>query len=367
MDPEGEDTTAGLVEQMEKAGLDDGTSSKAELMRQKLAANEEARLAEVAKRREERSAQAAPSESVSAFLGHFNARCTDINTRLTTLTNSGGEEGGTKSAQKALDAITAELQDLEKSVAEASYYLPAYDARASLSAVAALRQKTDQLRVKLAPRQKFTFASRDAYKQQQEMQRDDSSRDASTAEPSNRSADSLLPEQHKTVVPGLRGRRGETLVIPAADLGDGDAEYMLEDLKDMTVWLCGPMRALFIHRIQNCQIYSGPVKGSMLIEDVRNCSVMVAAHQIRIHAAIETDFYLQVRSNPIVEHCSGVRVAPYEMYYTGLQRHRREAGLSDSNDLWQQVHDFGWLRATASPNWSVLPAGKRKSFTAMQV
>eukprot|EP00959_Pyramimonas_sp_CCMP1952_P077059 1610750-Pyramimonas_sp.AAC.1 len=136
----------GLAKKLEEAELDDETSRKAELIMQKLAANEESRLAEVAKRRQERNVQAAPSESVSAFLGHLSARCTDINTRLITLTHSGGEECGTKSAQKALDAITAELQDLEKSVADASYYLPAYDARASLSVVAALRQKTDQLR-----------------------------------------------------------------------------------------------------------------------------------------------------------------------------------------------------------------------------
>mmetsp|Transcript_37368 Transcript_37368/g.62898 ORF Transcript_37368/g.62898 Transcript_37368/m.62898 type:complete len:440 (+) Transcript_37368:188-1507(+) len=350
--------------------LDNGTSNKAGLILKKLAANEDARLAEAAKRREERSSQAAPSESVSEFLGHLNACCTDINTRLVTMTTSGGEEGGTKSAEKALNTITAELQDLEKSVAGASYYLPAYDARASLSAVAALRQKNDQLRAKLAPRQKFSFASRDAFRQQQCQHRDENSRMNTIPEPSGRSAAASMSEKHKTVVPGLRGRQGETVIITAAELGGGDggdAEYMLEDLKDTTVWLCGPMRALFIHRVQNCHIYTGPVRGAMLIEDVRACTVMVAAHQIRIHGAVESDFYLHSRSNPIVEHCTGVRFAPYNMYYTGLRTHKRAAGLAEANDLWQQVHDFGWLRATHSPNWSVLPLEERTPLTTMQV
>jgi hypothetical protein len=44
-----------------------------------------------------------------------------------------------------------------------------------------------------------------------------------------------------------------------------------------------------------------------------------------------------VFSNPIVEHCTGVRFAPYDMYYTGLRTHQRAAGLAEANDLWQQV------------------------------
>lgn len=32
-----------------------------------------------------------------------------------------------------------------------------------------------------------------------------------------------------------------------------------------------------------------------------------------------------------------------------------------------QVHDFGWLRATHSPNWSVLPLEERTPLTTMQV
>lgn len=53
-----------------------------------------------------------------------------------------------------------QLKELEEAVADAAYYLPAYDARASLSAAAALGEQTRTLRAKLAPRKKFKFASR---------------------------------------------------------------------------------------------------------------------------------------------------------------------------------------------------------------
>lgn len=30
-------------------------------------------------------------------------------------------------------------------------------------------------------------------------------------------------------------------------------------------------------------------------------------------------------------------------------------------DQWDQVHDFNWLKAGHSPNWSIFPPEKRKS------
>lgn len=52
---------------------------------------------------------------------------------------------------------------------------------------------------------------------------------------------------------------------------------------------------------------------------------------------LKLDCAALVFSNPIVEHCTGVRFAPYDMYYTGLRTHQRAAGLAEANDLWQQV------------------------------
>ena len=33
--------------------------------------------------------------------------------------------------------------------------------------------------------------------------------------------------------------------------------------------------------------------------------------------------------------------------------------LSEENDLWSDVKDFGWLKSTQSPNWTVLPQDQR--------
>ena len=72
-----------------------------------------------------------------------------------------------------------------------------------------------------------------------------------------------------------------------------------------------------------------------------------------MHGARDVDVYLQCASRPIVEGCAGVRFAPLP---EGL---RKGWGLEGEANLWDQVDDFGWLKADKSPNWSVLPEGER--------
>ena len=81
--------------------------------------------------------------------------------------------------------------------------------------------------------------------------------------------------------------------------------------------------------------------------------------QVRIHAARRSDFYLRVRSHPIIEDSSGLRFAPYGPSYEGAAADLAAQGLHPGSGMWAQVNDFGWLRATPSPHWEVLPEGER--------
>ncbi|KAH0996171.1 hypothetical protein GBA52_020035 [Prunus armeniaca] len=85
----------------------------------------------------------------------------------------------------------------------------------------------------------------------------------------------------------------------------------------------------------------------------------MASHQIRIHNAKRSDFYLRVRSRPIIEDSCGMRFAPYCLSYQGIEDELREASLVEETENWSNVDDFLWLRAVQSPNWSVLPEDER--------
>lgn len=91
----------------------------------------------------------------------------------------------------------------------------------------------------------------------------------------------------------------------------------------------------------------------MHLTALHKCTLFVATRQFRMHGARDVDVYLQCASRPIVEGCEGVRFAP-------LPRGLREGwGLQGEANLWDQVDDFGWLKADRSPNWSILPEAER--------
>ncbi|KAJ0948711.1 putative cyclase-associated protein CAP/septum formation inhibitor MinC [Helianthus annuus] len=113
--------------------------------------------------------------------------------------------------------------------------------------------------------------------------------------------------------PGFRSKENEILTkeFKGSEIG----EFVLSDLTNCEVRLKGCFWTSFINRLKNCKIYAGPVLGSILIEQVEGCLFVVASHQIRIHDAKESDFYLRCRSRPIIERSSGVRFAPYRLCY----------------------------------------------------
>ena len=69
--------------------------------------------------------------------------------------------------------------------------------------------------------------------------------------------------------------------------------------------------------------------------------------------------YLHAASHPIIEHCSGLRVAPYPALPPPLDAAMASAGLRDDLNQWNLVDDFDWLKQSQSPNWCVIAEDQR--------
>ena len=285
-------------------------------------------------------------ESTDAFLARFSDLKQSINTQIAEIDQT--PESFTKAD---LDNVTALISDLEKLLAENSYHLPSYDVRASLKTISDLKESLDQVSLKLVPRKKFSFKSK-AVKQNQPV----------AVEKVNVEKSQVVPSDIPRILldtPGFKNREGEVLVenLKGKDMG----EFTLSDLGSCEVRLIGRSRALFIHKLRNCKVYAGPALGSVLIDDVEGCVFVLASHQIRIHNARRCDFYLRVRSHPIIEDSSEMRFAPYCFQYKGIEEDLRESRLDEETGYWANVDDFKWLRAVQSPNWSVIPENERIS------
>ncbi|XP_062006846.1 tubulin-folding cofactor C [Rosa rugosa] len=285
------------------------------------------------------SSDPSPSfESTSAFLSRFSTSKSSVDSQLAQCRLTDPAH-----LKPLLDQISASISDLEKLVAENSYFLPSYEVRSSLKTISDLRQTLENLSADLLPKKKFSFRNKGAKK----------------TEPKEKENEKE-PEKMEFIVPaspGIWNKKGETLVrkFQCSEVG----EFTISDLDSCEVRLMGSVRALFVHRLRNCRVYTGPVTGSVLIEGVEECVFVMASHQIRIHNAKRCDFYLRVRSRPIIEDSCGVRFAPYCLRYNGIEEELRETSLDEETENWANVDDFLWLRAVQSPNWSVLPETER--------
>ncbi len=85
--------------------------------------------------------------------------------------------------------------------------------------------------------------------------------------------------------------------------------------------------------------------------EVRDSTLVLAAHQVRMHGSENVTACLRVGSNPVVEGCRAIRFGPSALVYPGLPELLAEAGLQDDNQKWREVLDFGWIKASPSPNW----------------
>lgn len=286
-------------------------------------------------------------ESTKSFLTLFTNSKQAIESSLTQIQQI-SDTNPNQDLKPDLEKISSSITNLEKLVSENSYFLPAYEVRSSLKTISDLKQTLDSVTSKVKPRKKFSFKNKPAKK-------------IETPEIITEPMYKNVPEQQSSYnvkdSPGFRSIENEVLVKEFD--GSQVGEYVLSDLTNCEVRLKGCVRTLFINRLQNCKIYVGPVLGSILIEEVEGCLFVVASHQIRIHHAKTSDFYLRCRSRPIIEQSFGVRFAPYCLFYSGIECDLKDSNLDDDTGNWANVDDFQWLRAVQSPNWSILPESQR--------
>lgn len=115
-----------------------------------------------------------------------------------------------------------------------------------------------------------------------------------------------------------------------------------------------------IRNLTSCQVFIGPVRGSVLIEDCQKCVFVTACQQMRIHRTTDTSFHIHVTSKAIIEECSRVGFAPFNWSYPGIEVDYQETELDRSRNNWNDVDDFDWLvDGQHSPNWFAIPEDER--------
>lgn len=324
--------------------------------------DERKRRAEI--RKAIKTATTDPRENAEEFLATHEAGCRACLYAMRALVAGASasatahvEDEETEKRREALMAVNADARALDRALAEASYYLTAYDARARGRAMAELREEYERCAAVVTPRARFRFKSRGrearANASANGAQKEDgpSSKRRSSEGGGGGGGDADVNETDDG--PGVRDRVGETVVIRDVDESE---DFVLERCADCEIVLLGYARALRAYDLRRCRIYVACVAGSAHVENLVDCVVCVAARQLRVHAARRVRFHVRTSSRPIVEDSRDVGFAPLVVPTDDafVQETLKARGFDQDTGAWKNVDDFKWLKASQSPNWRLL-------------
>lgn len=332
-------------------------------LERRLRRNDDERKRRAERRKAVKTATTDPRENAEEFLAKHEAGCRacllamrDLVAGMSSLAVSVEDDETTK-RRDALMAVNADTRALDRALAEASYYLTAYDARARGRAMAELREEYERCAAVVTPRARFRFKSRgrearagasasaNATNSVQMEGSPSSGRRCSEGDGGN--------ENENDDGPGVRDRVGQTVVIRDVDESE---DFVLERCADCDIVLLGCARALRAYDLRRCRIYVACVAGSAHVENLVDCVVCVAARQLRVHAARRVRFHVRTSSRPIVEDSRDVGfaqlVVPTDDAF--IREMLKSRGLAEDTGAWKNVDDFKWLKASQSPNWRLL-------------
>jgi len=331
-------------------------------------------------------------ERTERFYRFCREQITDIREHIASLEDrsiAGGERAD------AIDYCASAITNFSEAVKDASSYLPAHDQKTYDEAVKGLHEELQKARTTLAPRQKFTFKKKNAsalslqdaveLAAQQRVRvkgldYNDVSQDSSFAttpaelpspapelalateasEPPFSNADQKSvrkPSFSTSTSIKISNHRDQHIILPTSAshaITSGTLSNLSRCVVDMSVPTASgrPFASLTLKNISDCLIICGHVNGAAHLTKVTRSVIVVASRQFRMHESEQVDVYLHCSSRPIIEDCSDISFGPLPDYYI------KDADRQSQN-MFDQVDDFKWLKPEPNPNWTTLDEAHR--------
>lgn len=313
--------------------------NKKQVIAQKLHKREEQRLADIQRKKDEKSSVISAQENAKFFHEHFASEKNNLELELSACDSLDKNELGNK-----FDGLSVMHQKLQRFLAESTMFLPSYEVRQSQDMLIKLQVQIQEKRDVLLPKKKFAFKSK---------------KKGTVPEKQDEIKNEIIPEDETVILADCKFTdvKGSSLKM-GEEINKKDVA--LARLDCCNVKLLGTPAAVHINKLTNCTILFGPVSGSIFIRECKNCTFVAPCQQLRIHTTTDTRFYIHVTSRAIIEDCSTVSFGPYNWAYPDIEKHYEISGLDKSRNSWDDIDDFNWLAVDKhSPNWSLIPANER--------
>ena len=148
----------------------------------------------------------------------------------------------------------------------------------------------------------------------------------------------------------MLNRGGETVLLPAGCAAGG--VVAIDNNSDSTIHVLDHCGRVTVDDCDGCEVVVGPCE-SCFVRDCKNCTLHIAAKQLRAKNCVDCSFYVHVESGPVIEASCDMKFGAWHLVYPEMEAQFSAAGLGKSN-RWDAVvnsSDDG----DAGANWSTLP------------
>ncbi|KAL8935203.1 MAG: hypothetical protein Q9211_004822 [Gyalolechia sp. 1 TL-2023] len=298
------------------------------------------------------------------FYRHVLQRSSELRERVYGLKST---ELAAAARNTALTQCLTDINDLKNEIGSQANRTAPHDQRTYSEVkplvLNGLNEQLQEVRSEIAPKRKFAFKPKaSAAPINQSSAASPSPVESSRTRPVEEASETLDPQPVSTTGSGL----GDSEVASAfsgihhelrteSSLRHADRGIVMADSSQCVVRCALPSPKLTINNIQTSVLMSGPINGATFVTGMTASVLVVACRQLRMHRCRDCVVYLRCSSRPIIEDCSSIRFAPFpdELDIAPLD--------GTISDQWDRIHDFNWLKAGHSPNWSILEPEKRKS------
>ncbi|KAJ3768321.1 tubulin binding cofactor C-domain-containing protein [Lentinula raphanica] len=274
-----------------------------------------------------------------SFLSEFQSSRSDLQTKIQQA------QSGSPS-KETFDSLNLQFAQLSKSIVDAAGSIPKFDQRNCENQLKEIEQSLERLRKASSSTTKFAFKRKPKETTQPASKVITASATRNVAPTSSLTLSSFtlkyitsddLPDP-ETIAPELR-----------SELSIIDMDSCILNLLNTKQY---EISALHVRNVKSSILLLPILEGSIILHDLTNCLVVVGCHQFRMHSSKNIDVYLSIQSNPIIEHCNGIRFGPYPSGFAP----------TDSPHVAELVvQDFSHIKSTPSPHWIILAEGERKS------
>ena len=120
---------------------------------------------------------------------------------------------------------------------------------------------------------------------------------------------------------------------------DGQA-FNLSRLDNCEVQLLDHSDQVLADYLKDCRVFIGPSAGSVFLRNCENCSITVAAKQLRTRDCKNCRFYVYSKTEPVIEMTEDVEIRRFNGQYEGMEEHFKAANLNIHMNMWDKVFDF---------------------------